>query len=261
VDLQLQGRVVCVTGGSRGIGRASVLALLREGARVGVCGRDETALQALVVEAGNDADKLVTVRADVRDDKEVRRYVESVVMRFGGIDGLVVNAGSGATGSALSTPTQTFADQFEIKVIAALNTIRAALPYLKLSSAGRIVIVNGVTAHTPDADQAAVSCARAGLGNLAVLLAKEVAGAGICVNRINLGPILSGRQRSRYEESASTVPYEQWIGQEASRRRVPLGRMGEIEEVVPWILMLVSPLASFVTGAEINVSGGLGARV
>lgn len=261
MDLALQNKTVCITGGSKGIGRATALALLHEGARVGVCGRGETALQSLVQEAGTLADNLVTERADVRDEKQIQFFIDSVARRFDGLDGLVVNAGSGTTGNVLSTPTQDFVDQFTIKTVSALHTVRTALPYLKHSASGRIVIINGVTAHEPDPDQAAVSCARAALANLSVLLSQELASDGICVNRVNLGPILTGRQENRYQASGSTLPFEEWVASEAKRRHIPLGRMGDIAEVVPWILMLLSPLASFVTGAEINVAGGLGTRV
>ncbi len=261
MDLGLDGKVVCVTGGSKGIGRASVLALLREGARVGVCARDEADLRSLVEEAGASADRLMTKTADVMDEEQTRAFIEAVASRFDGLDGLVINAGYGTSGQAMSTPSQDFVDQFAVKTVSALQTVRAAVPYLKRSAAGRVVIMNGVTAHEADDDQAAVGCARAALANLTVLLALELAGDGICVNRIDLGPILTKRQESRYQPGEDGLSVEQWAVREATRRHVPLGRMGRVEEVVPWVLMLVSPVAAYVTGADIDVAGGLGARV
>lgn len=261
MDLQLENQVVCVTGGSRGIGKAAALALLREGANVSVCGRNAEDLRVLQGQSTQLPGTLLVNTVDVRQTSELESFFTKTADHFGGIDATLVNAGQGLTGSALESPISDFVSQFEIKVISGLETIRIAVPFLRKSKAPRIVIVNGVSAHAPESDMAAVSCSRAALSNLGVLLARELAAEGITVNRLNLGPIATERQQTRYQESGSSEPFEQWSLSEASRRQVPMGRFGSESEVVPWLLLMLSPLASFVTGAELNVSGGLGTRV
>jgi NAD(P)-dependent dehydrogenase (short-subunit alcohol dehydrogenase family) len=260
MDLGLAGRVVAVTGGSRGIGRAVVLGLLGEGAAVGACARNRSGLDDVAAQAGAGA-RLVTQVADVGQPGQVGPFIDTVAQRFGGLDALVVNAGAGTAGDAVDTDWPDYADQFAIKVGAALLTIRAGLPYLRRSSAPRVVLVSSVTAHAPEPNMAAVGVARAGLANLAVSLARDLAGEGICVNRVNCGPVATGPQLARHARQRPDLPLDEWLALEASRRGVPLGRMGTVEEVVPWILMLASPRASYVTGAGFDVSGGLGMRV
>lgn len=261
MDLQLENQVVCVTGGSRGVGKAVTSALLREGANVSTCGRNAEDLRALREQSAGLPGTLLANTVDVRRTSELESFFKKTADHFGGIDATLVNAGQGLTGSVLESPTADFTDQFEIKVISGLETVRMAVPFLRKSKAPRIVIVNGVSAHAPESDMAAVSCSRAALSNLGVLLAQELAAEGITVNRLNLGPIATERQQARYQEAGSSEPFAQWSLGEAARRQVPLGRFGSESEVVPWLLLMLSPLASFVTGAELNVSGGLGARV
>ncbi|HEX5595383.1 MAG TPA: SDR family oxidoreductase [Micromonosporaceae bacterium] len=259
MDLELAGRAYYVTGGSRGVGRAVVRRLLAEGARVATCARNEAGLAELTrATSPAHRDQLVTQRVDVRDAPALRAAVAEAVARLGRLDGVVVNAGAGSPGRALATPPEVFAEQFDIKIRSALATVHAALDSLRRSDSGRVVVINGVTARAPEPEMAAVSASRAALLNLARSLAVELAPDRILVNAVNLGVILTGRQRARYAAAASTVPFEQWCGEEAARRGALLGRMGTPEEVAPIVALLLSPLSSYVTGAFIDVAGGGG---
>lgn len=258
MELCMKNRVYFVTGGSRGIGRALVDALLEEGARVGVCARSAEGLAALRDGLPPERRACLCLHAcDVRDAGAVRAAVEETAARFGGLDGVAANAGYGSSGGVLDTEAADWSAQYELKLAGALNPVRAALPLLRQSSAGRVLVLNGVTANRPEGDMAAVSAARAALRPLVRLLAEELAPAGICVNALNLGVIDTGRQRERHRRSASPLPYEGWMAAESARRGIPMGRYGRPEEVVPAALLLLSPLASYITAAALDVSGGL----
>jgi NAD(P)-dependent dehydrogenase (short-subunit alcohol dehydrogenase family) len=151
-------------------------------------------------------------------------------------------------------------EQFTVKVHSVLNLVHAGLSWLDASDAASVVLVNGVTAHAPEADMAAVGAARAAVRNLSLTLTTELAPRRIRVNTVSLGAIVTDRQRARYAGSSATVPFEQWCEQEAQRRSIPLRRLGRPEEVVASVALLLSPRSAYTTGASLEISGGLGAR-
>lgn len=202
MDLQLKNKVFLVTGGSKGIGRAVVLELLKEGANV------------------------------------------------------VAGAGGGSTGTVLETPAEDWRSQYEIKVGGVLNTVKPAVKELLKAEAPRIVIINGITANIPDSHMAAVSASRAAVKQVAYMLAQALA-PEICVNTINLGAIDTERQLDRYKKSQSLLSFEAWKEEEAKRRGIPFGRLGRAEEVTPVVLLLLSPLSSYITGSSVDIDGGL----
>jgi NAD(P)-dependent dehydrogenase (short-subunit alcohol dehydrogenase family) len=261
MDLRLAERSFIVTGGSRGIGRQIVLTLLAEGARVAAFARGTGDLDGLSSCLRADSERrLLCTAVDVRDAVAMRHAVNDVTAALGGLDGLVVNAGAGAVGAVVNTADATWQDQFEIKINGALHAIRPAIPALTRSDAGRILIINGVTAHAPEPDMAAVSAARAALASLARSLAVELGPAGVCVNAISLGAIITDRQLARHAATGTSRSFEDWCDDEALRRGVLLGRLGRPEEVAPIAALLVSPLSSYITGTSIDVSGGSGGR-
>ncbi|WP_330252785.1 SDR family oxidoreductase [Nocardia sp. NBC_00565] len=261
MDLGLAGRAYYVTGGSRGIGRAIVALLLTEGASVATCARHAAALREMTATVPSEhGTRLLTHVADVRDAAALDRAVGAAADRFGRLDGVVANAGAGVSGGVLTTPDPEWDNQFRVKVGSVLNLVTPALPALRRSDAGRVVVVNGVTAHQPEASMAAVSAARAAVANLARSLAVELAPSGVLVNTISLGAIATERQRARYAAADSGESFADWSAAEANRRGVLLGRFGSPQEVAPIAALLLSPLCSYVTGSSIDVSGGSGGR-
>ena len=156
----------------------------------------------------------------------------------------------------LDTPPAAWVSQYEMKILSVINTVQAAVPYLRQSDAGRVVIMNGVTANVPDPEMAAVSASRAAVKQVAGMLAEDLAADGICVNTVNIGAIETNRQIDRYKGSGSSLTYSAWSQKEAERRGILLGRFGRTEEVSPIVMLLLSPLSSYITGSSIDVAGG-----
>jgi 3-oxoacyl-[acyl-carrier protein] reductase len=257
LDLYLNGRVVFVTGGSLGIGKSIVVSLLAEGASIGTCARTTADLKVFRDSLPEEMrSRFYFQECDVRDSETVRATVIGTVEKFGRLDGVVTNAGYGTSGRVMDTSIDDFMSQYELKLKGVLNVVRAAVPALRESDAGRIVIINGITANVPDLEMAAVSSARAAVSQVAKMLAKDLAADQICVNTVNIGAIETDRQISRHKSSGSLQSYSDWVKQEVGRRSIALGRFGRVKEVSPAVMLLLSPLSSYITGSSIDITGG-----
>lgn len=255
MDLQIKNRVFIVTGGSKGIGLAITKSLLQEGAKVAICARSPDSLQ--VVKEQLSSDNLLVREVDVLNGDAMRAFVKEVADCFERLDGVVANAGAGTIGTIFEASEDDWTDQLAIKILGVTNLITPALPYLRKSDAGRIVIMNSVTAIRPEPSMAVVSAIRAAVENMAQTLALELSSDQICVNTISLGAIETERQKERHRKSGSSLDYKTWSDEQANQRQISLRRFGTPQEVSPFVTLCLSPLASYVTGATIKISGGL----
>jgi 3-oxoacyl-[acyl-carrier protein] reductase len=243
----LEGQVALVTGGGRGIGRATVLALAGEGAAVGVNysrSREEAeALAAQVVTAGGQA---AAIQADVSDADQVERLIEGTLARFGRLDYLVNDAGITRDNLLLRMGEADWDAVLDVNLKGTFLCTKAAVRRMLRQKSGRIINVTSVVGISGQAGQANYAASKAGVIGFTQSVAREVASRGILVNAVAPGYIAT--------QMTDALPAEH---RERLLRQIPLGRIGQPEDVAGVILFLCSPQASYVTGQVLVVDGGL----
>lgn len=259
MDLGLKDKVAIVTGGSFGIGKAAAASLSAEGARVAIAARNQADLDAAAseIEAAT-GNPVIGVSADVRDEAQVQAMVERVAGEWGGVDILVNNAGTSAAHSFGDLTDEIFTEDFRLKVYGAMYCIRAALPHLKKSDGGAIVNITTPGGKASGGGTNPTSMARAAGISMTKSLSKEFAEFNIRVNTVCVGTIKS-RQNERgweriHETDSSYSLDDHW---RARGEGIPLGRVGESHEAGDVVCFMVSGRASYVTGASVNVDGGV----
>jgi NAD(P)-dependent dehydrogenase (short-subunit alcohol dehydrogenase family) len=262
MDLGLTGKVAIVTGGSEGIGRAAAQSLGREGAAVVVCARRADVLQKAADDiAEATGAEIVPVRADVRNSQDVDRLVQGAVERFGRLDILVNNAGTSAAAAFESVTDEAWQADLDLKLFGAIRATRAAVRHLRTAGGGSIVNILNIGAKQPGARSVPTSVSRAAGMALMKALSKELAADNIRVNAINIGLIKSGQHERRWQASGSPGTLEEFYEENARRSGIPLGRVGEAEEVGDLIAFLCSARGAYISGVSINMDGGLSAVV
>lgn len=260
MDLELNGKVAIITGGSEGIGRAAAERLAAEGCNVVIAGRRADVLAAAASEITADGKGAVLpVAGDIGEEGAVQRLVEAAVSRFGRLDILVNNAGTSLAKSFTSTTRADWDTDFGVKVWAAMELIQAALPQMRKQGGGRIINVTSIAGRTPAANSLPTSVARAAGIAFTKALSKDLAADNILVNTVCIGFIKSGQHERRYAKqglSGGDRPLDDIYAEEAKRRGVPLGRVGEAREAGDVITFLASARASYLTGIAINIDGG-----
>ncbi len=254
MELGLTGKVVAITGGSEGIGAAAAMRLAQEGAKLAICARRadvmEGAAEAIRKATGAE---VMTMVADAAKPADMPRFIEETVRRYGRIDTVVNNAGGTGQQPFDVVDDKAWQNDIDIKVFAQIRTARAAIPHMKKQGGGRIINLNMVGAKQPFAGSFPTTISRAAGLALTKALSKELATFNILVNAVAVGKIKSKQQeRNAARANMSITDYYAKTG-----KTVPLGRMGEAEEVANVIAFLASDAASYVTGCCINVDGGL----
>jgi NAD(P)-dependent dehydrogenase (short-subunit alcohol dehydrogenase family) len=262
MDLGLAGKVAVITGGSEGIGRAAALSLGREGARVVICARREEVLAQAVDEIASATGAVVLpVAADVEQAGDIERVIAVAVDRFGRLDILVNNAGRSAAGPFASVTDEAWQADLDLKLFAAIRACRLAVPHMREAGGGSIINILNIGAKQPGAGSVPTSVSRAAGLALTKALSKELAPDNIRVNAVLIGLIKSGQHVRTWQQSGAQQPIEAFYVGMAQRAAIPLGRVGEAEEVGDLIAFLTSARAAYITGVAINADGGTSAVV
>jgi 3-oxoacyl-[acyl-carrier protein] reductase len=242
----LKDRVALVTGASQGIGRATALALAQAGARVAVAARNAGKLAEVVAEIAAAGGEAIAVPMDVADAEQVKAGFRQTTGKFGKLDILVNNAAITRDGLAVRMKAEDWDAVLRTNLTGAYFCAQQAMSVMMRARYGRIINVTSVVAETGNPGQANYVAAKAGLIGLTRSLAVEIASRNITVNAVAPGFIVS----------PMTDPLPQTV-KDGLLARVPLGRMGMAAEVAAAIVFLASEEAGYITGAVLDVNGGL----
>lgn len=242
------GKVALVTGGSSGIGLATATRLAREGAKVFITGRRQSELDAAGAAVGNGAS---AIRGDIASAADIAHVVETVAAKIGRIDILFANAGGGDFVPLGSISEAQFDKTFGINVKGTLMTVQAALP---LMSAGGAIVITGSAASIKGSPAFGVYAAtKAALRSFARSFANDLKGRGIRINVVAPGVVVTPGYKTELKMTDEQIEgFRQHVAEQA-----PLGRVGEVDEIAKAVSFLASDDASYITGIELFVDGGM----
>ena len=247
MDLHLAGLRALVTGGTRGIGRATVETLLDEGAAVAFCARDSAAVTATQAELASSGKTVIGSALDVADGPALAAWVTESAAALGGIDILVANVSAMAT----TDTEESWAKCFGTDLMGTVRMVEAALPYLDTSDAASIVTISSVSGREVDFFEGPYGSIKAALIHYTQGLAHRLAARGIRANTVSPGNTLfegggwEDTQRNRPERFAAALAL------------IPAGRMGTAQEMAAAVAFLASPVSSFTSGTNLVVDGAL----
>ena len=264
MELGLAGATACVTGGTRGMGRATAERLAAEGARVAVLGRDRAALdETLGALRERGCPDPVALAADLADPAAIEAAFGALRHGWGELNVLVNAAGPDTQRVRWSEITdEEWTGAFTLGVLGPVRCMRAALPLLRTAHWARIVNIGAMSTRVPGAHRAAYTASKAALAQITKQVSVDLAPEGILVNTVSPGAIFTDQLRDKLATSGGDpvdLTDDRALMDWLSRRSgfaAQTGRIGRPEQVADLICFLVSPRNAYVTGADVNIDGG-----
>jgi len=257
MDFGLKGKAALVGGASKGIGRATALALAREGCAVALCARNQEPLDRARDEIRNEtASTVLSLICDMSRHEDIRAAVAATAEAFGRLDIVVNNAGGPPMGTFEALDERFWEHAIDQNLLSVVRTVREALPHLRRSGSGRVINITSVAVKQPIDGLMLSNATRLAVVGMAKTLSRELATDGITVNNVCPGNIATERLISLIEERARRqgVTLEEAVALEEGR--VPMGFLGDPADVANLIVFLASDKARYITGTTIQVDGG-----
>ncbi len=255
MDLGLKGKVALVAAASKGLGFGVARALATDGARVSICSRDnasvDSAVQKLTDETGAE---VIGTTCDVTNADSITAWVGATVAKWGTIDALLVNAGGPPGGLMLDMTDEQWQAAFELTLMSSVRMIRAAVPHM--TNGGSILTVTSSSIKEPIERLGLSTVMRSGVAGLVKTLADELAGKNIRVNNLIPGRIDTERVAQLDAAAAKRQNISIEEVQKQSISKIPLKRLGTIDDFGAAAAFLLSPTAQYITGATLRVDGG-----
>lgn len=244
----LDGRVAVVTGGGGGLGSAGALAMAECGADIALVARNRGKLEAAAADVEKTGRRALIVEADVTDPAAMMEAAKEIGTALGRVDILFNNAGITNPQSVLDVSPEDFLRVQQVNIAGAFHAVRAFAPPMLAQGYGRIINMGSILSGRGMANRGAYCASKAGLANLGAACAFEFGGQGVTVNTLGATVIVTDLNR----ELVRTQPelYAKVVD------RTPLGRLGEVEDLMGALLFLASPASGFVTGQTLFVDGG-----
>jgi len=258
MDLHLKGKVAMVGGASKGLGFAVARALALEGAQVSIAARAPDAIAAAGDKIRKESGTAVLAHAaDLSDGEAIAAWHEATVAEFGGVDLLFTNTGGPPAGAALTFDDNAWRSGFELLVLSAIRAVRLVVPSMQARGGGAILMGTSSSVKEPIPNLALSNVLRASVAALAKTLALELASSRIRVNNLIPGRIETDRLRQLDEISAKRAGISPDEQQKRAAATIPLGRYGQPDEFGRAAAFLLSDAAAYITGASVQVDGGL----
>lgn len=257
MDLHYDGKTVLITATSKGLGKASALAVAKEGANVIISSRSESSLQQTAQDIKKETGKeAIIIPADMSQAEGVDHLFRQVIKYTDRVDGLVCNAGGPPAGSFLSFSDQDWIKTFETNLLSVVRLVRQAVPLME-KDGGRIVSIASSSVKVPIPGLILSNTMRAGVQGLMKTLAIELAEKKILLNTVCPGRISTDRLQELDEIRADREGKSIEEIQQQMRENIPLGRYGKPEEFGQLVAYLLSPANTYLTGSTYLVDGGM----
>jgi 3-oxoacyl-[acyl-carrier protein] reductase len=258
MNLGLNGKVAMIGGGSRGLGLAVARALAGEGAQVSIASRNPDAIKAAGARIQQDSGgQVLTFAADLASDTAIAEWHRTTVDRFGPVDLLFTNSGGPPAGRVLDFDDAGWRAAFELLLLSVIRQVRLVVPSMQARGGGAILMSTSSAVKEPIANIALSNVVRASVAALAKTLALELAASKIRVNQLVPGRIGTDRVREIDEINAKKAGISPDEQRQRSVSTIPLGRYGEPDEYGRMAAFLLSDAAAYITGASVQVDGGL----